>query len=89
MTDPAKKSEGQYYTARAEKQFAGTHQQSWQKWFGAEWQRIGPVLAARARHFADVVFARGATRADHAGPGGDPDRRERRRKHGQDPERPP
>jgi DNA-binding transcriptional ArsR family regulator len=36
---------------------------SWDEWFAAEWQRIQPVLAERARHFAQVVAASGAAAA--------------------------
>src|SRR5262249_59842645 len=36
---------------------------SWQEWFSAEWVRILPVLAARARLFADTVSVRGAATA--------------------------
>lgn len=33
---------------------------SWQEWFSAEWVRVRPVLAARARQFADTVSMHGA-----------------------------
>lgn len=36
---------------------------SWREWFSAEWAAIRPVLAARARVFADTVSARGAAAA--------------------------
>jgi DNA-binding transcriptional ArsR family regulator len=36
---------------------------SWREWFGAEWAAIRPVLAARARVFADMVSAQGASAA--------------------------
>jgi len=36
---------------------------SWREWFCAEWATIRPVLAARARVFADVVSAQGAVAA--------------------------
>jgi DNA-binding transcriptional ArsR family regulator len=36
---------------------------SWREWFSAEWATIRPVLAARARVFADVVSAQGAAAA--------------------------
>ena len=36
---------------------------SWREWFSAEWARMRPVLAARARHFDDTVAARGAAAA--------------------------
>jgi DNA-binding transcriptional ArsR family regulator len=36
---------------------------SWREWFSAEWATIRPVLAARARAFADTVSARGASAA--------------------------
>lgn len=36
---------------------------SWREWFSAEWRRIRPVLAARARRFADTVSAYGAAPA--------------------------
>lgn len=36
---------------------------SWREWFGAEWATIQPVLAARARVFADTVSAQGAPAA--------------------------
>jgi DNA-binding transcriptional ArsR family regulator len=45
-------------------------ERSWQEWFRAEWTRIRPVLAARARRFADTVDAHGAafalTTLDHS-----------------------
>ena len=37
--------------------------QSWTEWFGAEWARVRPVLAARARQFGDTVETRGAAAA--------------------------
>jgi hypothetical protein len=36
---------------------------SWREWFSAEWARIRPALAARARHFADMAAAHGAAAA--------------------------
>jgi DNA-binding transcriptional ArsR family regulator len=36
---------------------------SWREWFSAEWAKIRPVLAARARAFADTVSAHGAAAA--------------------------
>jgi len=36
---------------------------SWQEWFSAEWLTIRPVLAARARAFADTVSSGGAAAA--------------------------
>lgn len=36
---------------------------SWREWFSAEWTRIRPLLANRARHFTDMVAAQGAARA--------------------------
>ena len=36
---------------------------SWREWFSAEWATIGPVLAARARVFADTVSAHGSAAA--------------------------
>lgn len=36
---------------------------SWQEWFSAEWVRILPVLATRARSFADTLSVRGAAAA--------------------------
>lgn len=36
---------------------------SWREWFSAEWATIRPVLAARARVFADTVSAHGAAAA--------------------------
>src|SRR5215831_16320431 len=36
---------------------------SWREWFSAEWAIIQPVLAARARVFADTVSAHGAASA--------------------------
>lgn len=36
---------------------------SWQEWFSAEWTAIRPILAARARVFADTVSAHGAAAA--------------------------
>ena len=36
---------------------------SWREWFSAEWVRIRPVLAARARRFAEAVSTGGAARA--------------------------
>jgi DNA-binding transcriptional ArsR family regulator len=36
---------------------------SWTQWFGAEWARIRPVLAARAREFTDVAGRQGAAAA--------------------------
>jgi DNA-binding transcriptional ArsR family regulator len=36
---------------------------SWQEWFCAEWATIRPVLASRARVFADVISAHGAAAA--------------------------
>ena len=36
---------------------------SWREWFCAEWAAVGPVLAARARVFDDVVSAHGAAAA--------------------------
>jgi DNA-binding transcriptional ArsR family regulator len=36
---------------------------SWDEWFADEWARIQPVLAARARHFAQLVAASGAPAA--------------------------
>ena len=38
-------------------------ERSWREWFGAVWATTGPVLAARARVFADTVSARGASAA--------------------------
>lgn len=38
-------------------------ERSWREWFGAEWARIRPVLAARAREFADVADRQGAVTA--------------------------
>lgn len=38
-------------------------EQSWQEWFAAEWRTIQPILAARARRFADTVARRGAAAA--------------------------
>lgn len=40
--------------------FAGFLDRSWREWFSAEWATIRPVLAARARAFADMVCAHGA-----------------------------
>jgi DNA-binding transcriptional ArsR family regulator len=36
---------------------------SWREWFSAEWAAVRPVLAARARVFADTVSSRGAAAA--------------------------
>ena len=36
---------------------------SWREWFAAEWARIRPVLAARARWFADTVVRQGSAAA--------------------------
>ncbi|HZR50749.1 MAG TPA: DUF5937 family protein [Streptosporangiaceae bacterium] len=36
-------------------------ERSWQEWFSAEWAAIAPVLAARARRFADTAAAQGAS----------------------------
>jgi hypothetical protein len=36
---------------------------SWREWFRARWAPVWPVLAARARVFADVVSAQGASAA--------------------------
>jgi hypothetical protein len=36
---------------------------SWREWFSAEWATIRPVLAGRARVFADTVSAQGAATA--------------------------
>ena len=44
---------------------------SWLEWFSTEWARVRPILAARARHFAETVSARGRrARADDARPVG-------------------
>ena len=43
--------------------FVGFLERSWQEWFSAEWATIQPVLAARARVFADTVSAQGASAA--------------------------
>jgi DNA-binding transcriptional ArsR family regulator len=49
--------------AEAVEDFLGFLERSWQEWFAAEWRRTRPLLAARARHFADTVAARGAAAA--------------------------
>jgi DNA-binding transcriptional ArsR family regulator len=36
---------------------------TWREWFGAEWQRLRPTLAARARRFTDTVAGYGAAHA--------------------------
>jgi DNA-binding transcriptional ArsR family regulator len=38
-------------------------EQSWQEWFGAEWRRIRPALAARARQFSHTAATLGAVAA--------------------------
>jgi DNA-binding transcriptional ArsR family regulator len=43
--------------------FVGFLDCSWREWFSAEWATIRPVLAARARVFADMVSAQGASAA--------------------------
>jgi len=43
--------------------FVGFLDRSWREWFCAEWATIRPVLAARARVFADMVSAQGASAA--------------------------
>ena len=43
--------------------FVGFLERSWREWFNAEWATIQPVLAARARVFADTVSAQGASSA--------------------------
>jgi len=43
--------------------FVGFLERSWREWFNAEWATIQPVLAARARVFADTVSAQGAAPA--------------------------
>jgi DNA-binding transcriptional ArsR family regulator len=43
--------------------FVGFLERSWQEWFSAEWATIQPVLAARARVFADTVSAQSASAA--------------------------
>ncbi len=49
--------------AEAVEDFLRFLDRSWQEWFSAEWVRIGPVLEARARRFADTVSMRGAAAA--------------------------
>jgi DNA-binding transcriptional ArsR family regulator len=51
------------HPAEAVADFLEFLESSWQEWFSAEWDRIRPVLAARARRFADLVSTRGAVRA--------------------------
>ena len=38
-------------------------ERSWREWFRAEWTRIRPVLAARAREFTDLTARQGAVAA--------------------------
>ena len=38
-------------------------ERSWQEWFSAEWRRIRPILAERARRFAATLSAHGAMHA--------------------------
>jgi DNA-binding transcriptional ArsR family regulator len=43
--------------------FLGFLERSWREWFSAEWARVRPVLAARAREFTDLAGRQGATAA--------------------------
>lgn len=43
--------------------FLGFLEDSWHAWFGAEWARVRPVLAGRARRFGDAVASLGPVAA--------------------------
>jgi DNA-binding transcriptional ArsR family regulator len=63
---PAVRARVEALAARPEEavaDFLGFLERSREEWFAAEWDRIRPVLAARARRFADTVDAHGAAAA--------------------------
>jgi len=49
--------------AEATEEFLWFLEATWREWFGSEWRRLRPALAARARRFADTVARSGAARA--------------------------
>jgi DNA-binding transcriptional ArsR family regulator len=46
--------------AKAVAEFRWFLEATWDEWFGAEWERLQPLLAARARRFADTARRKGA-----------------------------
>jgi Family of unknown function (DUF5937)/Helix-turn-helix domain len=51
------------HPAQAVADFVDFVERCWREWFAAEWARVQPGLAARARQFADMVSTRGAVPA--------------------------
>lgn len=51
------------HPAHAVADFLGFLERCWQEWFAAEWSRLQPDLAGRARQFVNLAAARGAVAA--------------------------